>query len=105
MNDQPGLFDLPRARMHDPVSSHLAAEDVKTSGRLHSQQQTVLRLVRKYPGRTAAELAWNKDSDDWYRLSVTFNRRLPELEPKLIHRGSIRKCGVTGSKRLMWWPT
>jgi len=99
MSTEP-LTQTPAARRTDPVSSHLAAEAMDASGRRASQQHRVLRAVRRYPGRTSAELAELIGMD---RYAVA--RRLPELEPRHVEKGPIRICEARGTRATTWWPT
>jgi hypothetical protein len=106
MTAQPDLFesrlyaDLPRSRSTDPQSSHAAAEEVKSSGRLALQQAQVLDAVRRWPGRTSRELARYIGGD---RYVVA--RRLPELEVALkVRKGGTRLCSMGGRPAVEWWP-
>jgi len=59
----------------------------------------VLELVRKYPGRTSAELAAQSQGIDRW----TAARRLPELRAaQLVRNGAERRCAVTGKRALTW---
>lgn len=91
---QGDLFDPPRARRSDPLSSHEAADKVSRSGRARLQAQHALALVREYPGSTSKELA-ELSGMDRYALA----RRLPELE-----QGGLITRTSEGSKELRWWP-
>lgn len=103
--NQPDLFaDYPRARESDPVSSHLAAREVKESGRLGKQQCAVLEAVRAWPGRTSAELAAKLAPDNWFSLRHMVARRLPELEPVHVRKGVMRECTKTHRKAVTWFP-
>lgn len=93
------LTDTPRSRSSDPQSSHIAAEAIKASGQLASQQQIVLTAVQEYPGLTSAELAARMNAS---RPMVA--RRLPELVPVHVTKGPMRLCSVVGSPCLTWWP-
>lgn len=93
------LTDIPRARATDPVSSHLAAEEVRDSGRLGQQQAAVLAAVKRHPGLTSRELAVMMATD---RYIVA--RRLPELEPVHVRKGDARKCRVGDRPAVTWWP-
>lgn len=95
------LADTPRARNTDPETSHLAADDLKASGRLAAQQQLILTAVQRYPGRTSRELAAEINAD---RHMVA--RRLPELEPVHVTKGAARPCTQSETRRpaVTWWP-
>jgi hypothetical protein len=99
--EQPVLWDKPpRARKTDPISSHLAADELERSGRLNVQQALALAAVRKCPGRSSRELG-RLSPLDRYQLA----RRLPELETLgLVKRGMVRECGVSRRLALTWWP-
>ena len=92
------LTDTPRARRHDPLTSHLAAERVKP--RLRKQQEAVLAALTRWPGSTAVELA-HATGLDRYLVS----RRLPELVPVWARRGKPRLCSVAGTAQTTWYPT
>lgn len=97
---QQTLFtDTPRARRSDPATSHLAAERVKASGKLASQQQAVLQAIRTWPGCTAVEIAQRARID---RYAVS--RRTSELCAVKIRKGDPRICSVAGTMQVTWWP-
>ena len=97
---QHDLFtDVPRARRHDPPTSHIAASRIKASGKLASQQQTVLQAIRTWPGSTAVEIAQLARID---RYAVS--RRTSELCGVKIRKGDPRICTVAGTAQLTWWP-
>ena len=81
---QKHLFGIAAARTTDNEASHVAAEQVESSGVADRQRDQCLVAVRNWPGRTSKELA---------RLSGLerhmLGRRLPELE----RRGEIRRDG------------
>jgi len=95
----PGLIaDLPRSRGQDPDSSHDAAEAIRRSGALATQQQAILTAVRRWPGLTSLELAARLKFD---RYQVA--RRLPEIETAgKVRRGEIKT--INRRKHLTWWP-
>lgn len=110
------LADTPRSRMADPVTSHVAAEEIKETRELQEQQLKVLEFVRNFPGLTSAELAekmadnYDNNPELWHRYRAMFGRRLSELKPVYVMEGAKRKCWVTGtgtSKRecLTYYPT
>lgn len=91
------LSRSPVARMTDPYSSHLAAAAVTPTRA--EQQRFVLAAIRRYPGRTSAELAAELH---WCRHA--FARRAPELRSAgLVKNGPCRACEVTGQKSLVWF--
>jgi hypothetical protein len=94
----------PRARTTDPESSHLAAREVKESGRLGKQQHDVLEAVCQWPGRTSAELAAKLAPDNWFSLRHMVARRLPELEPIHVRKGALRECSKTRRAAVTWFP-
>ena len=98
MQQQTLFTDTPRARNTDPGTSHLAAERIKTSGALGKQQQAVLEAVRKWPGKTAVELAHLANIN---RYAVS--RRTAELSPVHIRRGPPRNCTVNGRPQTTWF--
>jgi hypothetical protein len=97
----------PRARESDPLSSHLAAREVKESGRLGKQQAEVLAAVKRWPGLTSAELASRMAQERgcaWFSLRHMVARRLPDLEPIFIVKGKMRRCSMTTHSAVEWWP-
>lgn len=94
------LSSMPIARESDPETSHLAAEEVTTSGRRAVQQHAVLAAVMAHPGLTSRELAQAAGMD---RYVVA--RRLPELEAaKRVRKGEARECRVSKRLAVTWWP-
>lgn len=87
------------ARRTDPLSSHEAAQEMTRSGIRQSQRDQILRLVTHRGGETSAELAQYASLD---RYVVA--RRLPELQAeRLVKKGPIRKCRVSGRRAVTWW--
>lgn len=100
MQQQQEMFDAPIARRTDPLTSHEAAADITESGVRGRQMADVLTAVKRYPGRTSAELGSVSRFDRWVAA-----RRLPELEKKgLVVRGEARKCRITSKRSITWWP-
>lgn len=97
---QMGLtFDPPRARTADPVTSHLAAQEVYETGAADRQAAAVLAMVKNRPGMTSAGLAAHYRVD---RYMVA--RRLPELEARgLVRKGNVMRCPVSGRAAVTWW--
>jgi CRP-like cAMP-binding protein len=93
------LLELPPiARRSDPVTSHLAAEQITASGARSKQAAACLAAVRMNPGSTSAELAVAAGIDRY-----TAARRLPELRARgEVSNGPARLCRVTGRAALTW---
>jgi hypothetical protein len=90
----------PVAHRADPVTSYLAGERFARSGKLKGQTLLVLLALRKWPGRSSAELARLAGLD---RYAVA--RRLPNLAARgLAVRGPARRCSVTHSPCITWRP-
>lgn len=101
------LADLPRSRATDPDTSHEAADQIRRTGELGRQQLAVLDAVRRWPGRTSAELGKLIADDlgqDATRWRYTVARRLPELAPIHVRRMKPRACEATGNPATTWWP-
>ncbi len=97
---QPGLFDNrePIAANVDPITSHIAAQQITQSGARDSQKRKVLDALRKYPNKTSAELALAAAMD---RYLVA--KRLPDLmHDGLVEQGSIRTCRISGRPAVTW---
>lgn len=96
----PRLIETPAARATDPITSHLAAEDVTRSGKRVQQQHQAAAAVRAKPGMTSFELAIACGLD-----RHMLGRRLPECaKGGAVTKGDLRECGITGHKALTWWP-
>lgn len=91
------LARTPAARMTDPETSHAAEQEINRTGTRATQQHQVLAAVRRYPGRTSAELARLVGLD---RYMVA--KRLPELEPLHVQRGPKRQCAANHRPALTW---
>lgn len=94
---QPNLFSAPpRARLTDPISSHIAADRAQASGRIGRQQAEARRLVLRWPGLTAKALAQAAEPlDELARLRLydRLKRRLSEV----AH-------GVRNPEGVRWYP-
>jgi len=99
MNQQPLFARTPASRSTDPKTSHLAEDEINTSGARATQQRQVLAYVQRWPGLTSRELA-AKANTDRYILA----RRLPELEPIHVRKGDARRCGITQRQAVTWYP-
>lgn len=103
------LTDTPRSRRTDPVTSHLAAERIKTSGQLGRQQRVVLELIERHPGCTSAELAMHHALDrgesagNWRIYRPMIARRCPELLPVYARKGDPRECSLNGTPAVVWY--
>lgn len=91
-------IQTPVARLADPATSHLAAEQITASGARAHQQHQAAAAVRAYPGMTSFELAM-KTYLDRFMLA----RRLPECATAgTVFKGAARKCSVTGRAAITW---
>lgn len=89
----------PLARAADPETSKAAARGIVPH--LGALQQAAADAVRRWPGRTATELAVNAGHAD----PRVFNRRLGECERLgMVRRGEPRRCKATGRQAATWWP-
>lgn len=89
----------PLARTADPTTSHDAARGIVPH--LGALQQAAADAVRRWPGRTATELAVNAGHPD----PRVFNRRLGECERLgTVRRGEARACRATNRRAATWWP-
>lgn len=101
MNAHPNTIDHPRYARNDPDTSRIAAERIEQSGAMHLHRQICAEAVRKFPGRTSAELA----KLDPRLTRDQYARRLCECGPYGVRKGDSRKCTDRGSMALTWWPT
>lgn len=93
-----GVSHTPIARNTDPVTSHIAAQNMKLSGARGKQQRIALRAVIEHPGLTSRELAALCPLDR-YQMA----RRLPELEEAgLVAKGPARECRAGGRPSVVW---
>ena len=91
-------FDQPLAHKGDPLTSFTAGERFERSGRLRGQMLLVLLALRKWPGKTSAELAQLAGLD---RHAVA--RRLPNLADRgFSERGPERMCRVCQCPCVTW---
>ena len=102
------LADLPRARHSDPDTSHEAGDAVRRSGELGKQQKLVLDAVRRWPGKTSAELGKliaEDRSEDVIVWRYRAGRRLSEVAVGgHIRRSKPRVCQATGNNAATWYP-
>lgn len=92
----------PAARATDPVTSHMAAENLTQSGVRCKQQAEVLSAIWCNEGCTAHELA-KRTGLDYYKIM----RRGAELRLAGVvkeNRFDKRRCTVSGRMALTWWP-
>lgn len=88
----------PASRNTDPVTSHLAEQNLKEAR--YTQAGHVLGLVMVHPGLTAYELA-NKSNGRLDRYQT--QRRLSDLEnDNHIEKGPKRICTVSGRLAVTW---
>ena len=93
-------FNQPLAHRVDPLTSFAAGERFQKSGWLRGQMLLVLLALRKWPGKTSAELAELAGLD---RHAVA--RRLPNLADRgLAERGLERECKVYRTPCITWRP-
>lgn len=101
LDSWPAGHGPPRARKRDASSSHRAADEAERSGRIGAQALLVLELVRRFPGRTSAELAQLAQppgiSPEAWRFVVA--RRLPD---PLGRRGLVVRTQC-GDEDMRWW--
>ncbi len=85
----------------DPPTSHLAAQRMERSGQAATNRERCLREVRRMPGLTSAEIAWESGLG---RHEAA--RRLPELRKLglVSNNGTDRRCTVTGNMSMIWMP-
>ena len=93
------------ARRTDPETSHRAAREMETSGKRETDEDFAVRMVRRWPGSTAAELeviaGQEGDRTVSKRLSgAEGHKRIFSVEPK---KGD-RVCGQTGRPAKFWYP-
>ncbi|HID8537167.1 winged helix-turn-helix domain-containing protein [Stenotrophomonas riyadhensis] len=88
------------ARSTDPQSSHIAAADLVSTGKLLDQQTMAAVAVQRHPGQSSLHLAALTGLD-----RHMLGRRLPELAREgRIWRGPTAPCATTGKPACTWWP-
>lgn len=96
-----GVGALPIARRADPVTSHLAAAELRNSGAERSQAAQVLAALVQTPGLTDLELA-SRHGIDRYIVG----RRTSWLRQRgHITDGEPRPCRVSGRLATPRYPT
>ena len=91
-------FGEPLAHRADPPSSFQAGDRALKTGKVRGQMKLCLLAVRRWPGRTSAELA----------VLLGLNRhdparRLPSLEHRgLVKKGPSRMCTVCKRLCVTW---
>jgi transposase-like protein len=73
---------------------------------LRGQAAAVLKLIERYPGHTACELARRLGTDDAsaLRWRYAISRRAADLAKKhFVRKGSARVCEVTGTDQVTWY--
>ena len=93
------------ARSTDPETSKKAAREMETSGQRETNEDFAVRMVRRWPGSTAAELeviaGQEGDRTVSKRLSgAEGHERVFSVEPK---EGD-RVCEQTGRPAKFWYP-
>lgn len=103
------LADTPRSRASDPDTSHEAADKLRRSGELGKRQRLVLEAVKRWPGRTSAELGKliaEERQEDVVVWRYRAGRRLSEVAiGGHIRRSKPRQCAATGNHAATWYPT
>lgn len=76
------LFDnSAKARVADPVQSHMAADRVNEGDNIKSQRTTVLRWLKELQPCAASEIDWKRDHTGWLTNPKGIaHRRMRELE-------------------------
>ena len=97
--DNPVTMSRPTSHRKDPLTSYEAAEKAEKSGKATGQRQAVLDAVKRWPGRTSAELA---DLMDVSRYMPA--RRLSELRDKgKIRQGEPKMCSICDYNCVTWY--
>lgn len=88
------------ARSSDPSSSHAAASELISTGKLLEQQTKAAVAVQRHPGHSSLHLSVLTGLD-----RHMLGRRLPELARQgRIWRGPSAPCATTGKPACTWWP-
>lgn len=86
-------------RASDPVTSHLSAQELTSSGQRARMVAIAYDAVKNNPGLTAAELERKCGYTDG-----AIRKRLNDLRSKSMARtGAARTCSITGRSAQTWW--
>lgn len=90
------------AKRTDPSTSREAAASAVASGVVHRCEQLAIKMIGKYPGKTANELEMLAGVE-----KRVIGKRLSALrEKKRIRNGeTTRKCAVSGKRCQTWYLT
>jgi hypothetical protein len=93
------------ARNSDPITSHMAADDVTLSGKRQSHIRILSEIVANNPGMTSAEIAFmvSDKYPDLNRHEVA--RRLADGKGTTLRQGVSRKCRRANRMCITWWPS
>jgi hypothetical protein len=93
------------ARNSDPITSHMAADDVTVTGKRQSHIRILSEVVANNPGMTSAEIAFmiSDKHPDINRHEVA--RRLADAKGCTLRQGVSRKCRQSRRMCITWWPT
>lgn len=96
---QPTLFDQPKARRTDPVTSHEAAREVLTTGTAARHEELILAAVRATGGLTSGQL-----QQQTTLTSEQITRRYGGLNIRgFVEYGKPTRCPVKNRLMLTWW--
>lgn len=96
-------FDIPLARAGDPVTSHIAAEKLKDSGKWRGQKMRVLTWMRENKINDGTDLTASEMARDSGIPHPTCHKRLPDLEDAgWVVKCRKRVCRVTGELCWTW---
>lgn len=107
------VVDRPASRQADPRTSHQAESKLRKSGEMGAQQKRVLEAVRRWPGRTAVELAALLSREEGHaehtaqgvKTRYMVSRRIAELaKADLVRRGKPRICEINRSSQNTYYP-
>lgn len=94
-------IETPAARANDPVSSHIAAETITSTGKRQTHLEMIVEAIYAHPGCTAGELTRYTGL-----THVQIDRRTGDLRATgRVQFGAIRACRVIGSPMQTLWPT
>jgi hypothetical protein len=94
------VVETPAARNSDPITSHLAAEEITRSGLRGNQQRQCAEAVKQFPGHTCRELAALSRIPN-----EVLHKRLKECVTAgaIYHSAEPRECTVTRRKAMVYW--
>jgi hypothetical protein len=92
------------ARNSDPITSHMAANDVTTSGKRQTHIRMLSEIVTRNPDMTSAEIAFMVADKHPELTRHEVARRLADCKGTTLRQGASRKCKQSNRMCITWFP-